>query len=174
MAATVSFEVYSLREGHWSLDSVYDDRGLALHEARHLFKRRHEKGVKVIKENYDDETNKSMPTTIFHEGEGVEKRRPKVQEKRKQRHRIEPSRPKKEDGSGFIRHLVILVVSIGGILLALIALAVFLMGAFGGGCLPCGGCRAGRLNHGRPEPHVSGSGGDPRHVDSVRRRWSGP
>lgn len=133
MAATVSYELYSLREGHWSLDSIYDDRSLALHEARHLFRRRHEKGVKVIKENYDDETNTSIPTTIFHEGEGVKKHRPKVQEKRIQHQRIEPSRSKKEDASGFIRHVVILVVSIGGILLALIALAVYLMGAFGGG-----------------------------------------
>ncbi len=133
MSTTVSYELYSLREGHWSLDSVYDDRGLALNEARYLLKRRHEKGVKVIKENYDDETNRSIPATIFHEGEGVIKHRPQVQEKRKQRRRIEPSRQKKEDSSGFIRHVVILVVSIGGILLALIALAGFLMGVFGGG-----------------------------------------
>ena len=133
MAMTVSFEVYSLREGHWNLDSVYDDRGLALEEARHLFKRRREKGVKVVKESYDDETNKSIPTTIFHEGEAVKKHQPKVREKGKQRRRIEPSRPRTGDASGFVRHLVILVVSIGGILLALIALAGFLMGAFGGG-----------------------------------------
>ena len=133
MAATVSYELYSLREGHWDLDSVYGDRGMALDEARHLFKRRYEKGVKVVKENYDDETNRSIPTTIFHEGEGVKKHRPKVREKREQRERIKPSRPKKENASGFVRHLVILVVSIGGILLALITLAVFLMGAFGGG-----------------------------------------
>ena len=133
MATTVSYELYSLREGHWSLDSVYDDRGLALHEARHLFKRRREKGVKVVKENYDDKTNKSIPTTIYREGEGVKKHLSKVRENREQRERIEPSRPKKEDGSGFVRHVVILVLSIGGILLALIALAGFLMGAFGGG-----------------------------------------
>ena len=133
MAATVSFEVYSLREGHWNLDSVYDDRGLALEEARHLFRRRREKGVKVVKENYDDETNKSIPTTIYREGEGVKKHISKVREETNQRQRIEPSRPKKEDASGFVRHVVILVLSIGGILLALIALAVFLMGAVGGG-----------------------------------------
>ena len=133
MATTVSYELYSLREGHWNLDSVYDDRGLALEEARHLFKRRREKGVKVVKEKYDDKTNKSIPTTIFHEGEGVKKHLPKVRENRKQHQRIEPSRLKKENASGFIRHVVILVVNIGGILLALIALAVFLMGAFGGG-----------------------------------------
>ena len=133
MATTVSYEVYSVREGHWYLDSVYDNRGLALDEARHLLKRPHQKGVKVVKENYDDETNKSIPTTIFHEGEGVKKHRPQVREKKEYRKRIEPSRPKEEDASGFFRYVVILVVSIGGILLALIALAVFLMGAFGGG-----------------------------------------
>ncbi len=132
MAATVSYEVYSLREGRWTLDSVYDDRGLALDEARHLLKRRHQKGVKVVKENYDDETNKSIPATIFHEGEGVKKHRPQVREKKEYRRRIEPSRPKKGDASGFIRYVMILVVSVGGILLALIALAGFLMGDFGG------------------------------------------
>ena len=129
----MSYEVYSLREGRWNLDSIYDYRALALHEARHLLKRRHEKGVKVVKENYDDETNKAIPTTIYHEGEGVKKHRPKVREKRKHRQRVEIAEPKKEDDSGVIRHVVILVVSIGGILLALIALAVFLMRAFGGG-----------------------------------------
>ncbi len=133
MATTVSYEVYSVREGHWYLDSVYDDRGLALDEARHLLKHRHEKGVKVVKENYDDETNRSIPTTIFHEGEDVKKYRPQVREKTKQRERIEPSRLKKEDASGFLRYVVILVVSVGGILLALIALAGFLMGGSGGG-----------------------------------------
>ncbi len=127
MAATVSYEVYSLRKGHWNLDSVYDNRSLALDEARNLFKRRYETGVKVVKEDYDDETNKAIPTTIYHEGEGAKKHLPKVREKRKQRRRVEPSRPKKEDASGFVRYVVILVVSIGGILLALIALAAFLM-----------------------------------------------
>ncbi len=127
MATTVSYEVYSLREGHWNLASVCDDKGMALDEARHLLKRRYEKGVKVVKEDYDDETNKAIVTTIFHEGEGVKKHQPKVREKGKQRRRIEPSRPEKEDASGFVRHVVILVVSIGGILLALIALAAFLM-----------------------------------------------
>jgi len=127
MAKTVSFEVYSLRGGHWNLASVCEDKAMALNEARHLFKRRREKGVKVVKEDYDDETNKAIVTTIFHEGEGVKKHQPKVREKGKQRRRIEPSRPEKEDASGFVRHVVILVVSIGGILLALIALAAFLM-----------------------------------------------
>ncbi len=133
MAATVSYEVYSLREGYWNLDSVYDDRSLALHEARNLLRRRYEKGVKVVKENYDDETNASVSMTIFQEGEGVRQRRPQPRGKWKQRERRKTAVPKKEDASGVIRPVVILVVSIGGILLALIALAVFLMGAFGGG-----------------------------------------
>ena len=125
MAATVSFEVYSLREGHWNLDSVYDDRGLTLDEARHLLKRRHEKGVKVVKENYDDETNKSIPTTIFHEGEGVKKHRPQLREKWKQRERIETTAARPPFN-------VILVLSVGGILLTVIGLLTFLIIMFGG------------------------------------------
>ncbi len=128
MATTVSYEVYSLREGRWNLDSVYDARGLALDEARQLLKRRREKGVKVVKEDYDDETNTAIPATIFHEGEGVEKHRPQLQlqEEKEYRERIEPW-PEKEDDSGVIRYLVIVVLSVGGILLALIALAFFSM-----------------------------------------------
>ncbi len=103
-----------------------------MNEARNLFQRRYEKGVKVIKEDYDDETNKSIPTTIFHEGEDVKKHRSQVRERRKPRQRIKTAAPKKEDASGFTRYVVTLVLSIGGFLLALIALAVFLMGAFGG------------------------------------------
>ncbi len=94
MATILSYEVYSLREGHWNLDSVVDDRGLALHEARHLLKHRHEKGVKVVKEKYDDETNKSIPTTIFHEGEGVKKHRPQLRENLKPRERIKTAAPR--------------------------------------------------------------------------------
>lgn len=101
-------------------------------EACHLLTRRREKGVKVIKEDYDDETNKSIPTTIFHEGEDVKKHRSQVRERREPRQRIKTAAPKKEDASGFTRYVVTLVLSIRGILLALIALAVFLMGAFGG------------------------------------------
>ena len=125
MATTVSFEVYSLRGGHWNLDSVYDDRALALNEARHLFRRRREKGVKVVKENYDDETNKSIPTTIFHEGEGVKKHRPQLREKWKQRERIETTAARPPFN-------VILVLSVGGILLTVIGLLAVLIIMFGG------------------------------------------
>ncbi len=90
----MSYEVYSLKEGHWNLDSVFDDGDLALHEARRPLKRRHEKGVKVVKENYDDETNKSIPTTIFHEGEGVKKHRPQLRENLKPRERIKTAAPR--------------------------------------------------------------------------------
>jgi hypothetical protein len=84
-----------------------------LDEACHLLTRRREKGVKVIKEDYDDETNKSIPTTIFHEGEDVKKHRSQVRERRKPRQRIKTAAPKKEDASGFTRYVVTLVLSIG-------------------------------------------------------------
>ena len=113
MATTVSFEVYSLREGHWNLDSVYDHREQALHEARDLLDRRNRRAVKVIRENYDDDTEITVSRTIFTEDRGVDKPKPR-------RHKPGPSlrsaaaRKKKNGDSDFVRYVVILVLSVGG------------------------------------------------------------
>lgn len=50
-----------------------EDREQALHEARDLLDRRHQRGVKVIQENYNDENDTSVPRAIFTEERGVDK-----------------------------------------------------------------------------------------------------
>ena len=67
MATTVLFEVHALRKGNWYIDSVHDDREQALHEARDLLDRRHQRGVKVLQEKYNDENDTSVSRTIFTE-----------------------------------------------------------------------------------------------------------
>ncbi len=131
MPTTVSYEVHCLRNGNWYIDSAYDDREQALDEGRDLLERRNQRGVRVIQENYDDETEISVTRTIFNEERGVEKPKPR-------RHKPGPSLrsaapPKKKKGdSDFVRYIVILVLSVGGILLAVIGLLAFLMILFGG------------------------------------------
>jgi hypothetical protein len=131
MPTTVSFEVHCLRNGNWYIDSAYDDRTQALHEARDLLDRRNRRAVKVIQENYNDDTEITVSRTIFTEDRGVDKPKPK-------RHKPDPSLrsaapPKKKKGdSDFVRYIVILVLSVGGILLAVIGLLAFLMIMFGG------------------------------------------
>ncbi len=132
MPMTVLFEVHALRNGNWYIDSIHDDREQALHEARDLLERRYQRGVKVIQENYDDddENDTSVLITIFTAEWGDNKPKNKRQKPDSPVRSAAP-RKKKED-SDFVRYIVILVPSVGGILLAVIGLLAFLIIMFGG------------------------------------------
>ena len=131
MPTTVVFEVHSLGNGNWYIDSVHDDREQALHEARDGLDRRHQRGVKVIQENYNEEKDASISRTIFTEERGVDKSKYKRQ-KPDSRVRSAAAPRKKKGDSDFVRYIVILVLSVGGILLAVIGLLAFLIIMFGG------------------------------------------
>ena len=47
-----AFEIHTFREGQWKVDSVYDDRELAMHEARKVDENGRYAGVRVIEEKY--------------------------------------------------------------------------------------------------------------------------
>ncbi len=133
MAKSVSYEVLSTRGDNWTIESVNDDRDVALYEARSLLENRHLKAVKVIQETYDDESDSTITRTIFNEARGAEKGKPKP--KTQEESKDAPAAPavgRKKDGSEVIRYLIILVLSIGGIALVMLAGAAFLMGTFGG------------------------------------------
>ena len=136
MARSVSYEVLSTRGDNWMIESVYDDREAALYEARALLDNRHLKAVKVVQETYDDEADRTITRTIFNEARGAAKGKPKpaTQEETKDAPAA-PAAPavgRKKDGSEVIKYLIILVLSIGGIALVMLAVAGFLMGTFGG------------------------------------------
>ena len=129
MPMTVLFEVHALKNGNWYIDSVHDDREQALHEARDLLDRRHRRGVKVIQENYNDEKDTSVLRTIFIEEKGVDK--PKYRP-RKPDSPVRSAAPRKKKGdSNFVLYIVVLVLSVGGILLAVMGLVAFLIMKFG-------------------------------------------
>lgn len=133
MATTVSYEVLANRGDNWTIESVYEDREVALYEARTLLDSRHLRAVKVIQETYDDEADRTITRTIFKEERGVAKGKSKTatQEKTKDAPAA-PAVGKKKDGSDAVKYLIILVLSIGGIALVMLAGAAFLMGTFGG------------------------------------------
>ena len=134
MAKSVSYEVLSTSRGdNWIIQSVYKDREVALYEARTLLENRHLKAVKVIQETYDDEADRTIASTIFNEARGAAKGKPKpeTQEGTKDAPAA-PAVGRKKDGSDFIKYLIILVLSLGGIALVMLAGAAFLMGTFGG------------------------------------------
>ncbi len=127
MASTKSFEVYSFKQGKWNIDSVYDDKQHALHEARVLLESRHLTGVKVIRETYDVESEKSSSMVIFNETKGVEKPKPRRPEpKPKPEAAVKPPpRARKKKQGDFSKYIVKLVVVLGGMLLGAIMLIGF-------------------------------------------------
>ena len=137
MARSVSYEVLSTRGDNWTIESVYDDREAAMYEARTLLDNRYLKAVKVVQETYDDEADRTITRTIFNEARGAAKGKPKpaTQPATQEETKDAPAAPavgRKKDGSEVVKYLIILVLSVGGIALVMLAGAAFLMGTFGG------------------------------------------
>jgi hypothetical protein len=60
-----SFEIHTMRDGRWGIDSVFNDRDLALFEARRVDENRRYNGVRVIEEVYDETSGMTTHRTIF-------------------------------------------------------------------------------------------------------------
>ncbi len=137
MAGTITFEVYAYKSGNWNIDSVYDDKAQALHEAHLLLESRHLTGVKVIQEKHDVESGKTLSMVIFNEVKHVDKPRttPSVKMKKKpeadRTARTESVVKKKKGPSDPIHSFIKLVLILGGICLGLIALVAFYVTTFG-------------------------------------------
>ncbi|MDA1324222.1 MAG: hypothetical protein O3C34_05720 [Proteobacteria bacterium] len=63
-----AFEIHTYQDGKWRMDSVFDDRELALFEARRVDEGSRYSGVRVIEENYDETSDKTTTRTIFRGG----------------------------------------------------------------------------------------------------------
>jgi hypothetical protein len=59
------FEIHTFRSGVWKIDSVFDDRDLAIMEADRMDRSKRFSAVRVIEETFDDETEKGNTRTIF-------------------------------------------------------------------------------------------------------------
>ena len=134
MAKTVSYEIHSFRDGNWTIVGVQDNKPEAVHQARQLLTAKTQQGVKVIEEKYDDETDRTTSAVVFTEIKGAEKKLPggvkKKKEKEKEKATSAEPKKKKQKG-GFLRYVIILILSVGGIALALIVIGGFLIKSFG-------------------------------------------
>lgn len=63
-----AFEIHTYQDGKWKIDSVFDDRELALFEARRVDQGSRYSGVRVVEENYDEGTALTTTKTIFRGG----------------------------------------------------------------------------------------------------------
>jgi hypothetical protein len=63
----LAYAIYGERQGRWRLDSLFDDRDLALFESQHLAGSRHYSAVKLEKRDHGAADN-PIPTTIYQSG----------------------------------------------------------------------------------------------------------
>ena len=134
MAISVSFEIYSFKNGNWMLDSVHDDKNMAIHQGRMLVASPHHMAIRVIEESYNDESDKSVSRIIYKEQKGKEEEKPKKlpPKKKKGKGGSAGNRKKKKKKKGnFSKNIVMLTLSIGGIGLGLLALIAVMIAKFG-------------------------------------------
>jgi len=65
MSHLAAFEIFTYYDGQWKLDSAYDDREIALFEARRALERPRCMGVRINEEIFHQETGKYETRTIF-------------------------------------------------------------------------------------------------------------
>ena len=137
MSKTTTFEIYSFKNGDWMIDSVHDDKQMALHQARMLLESPHHMAIRVLQEVYDDEIDKSMSSVVFKQQQGDEKRKktsPPAKKKKSKKSGAGETKSKagkkpKKKGT-FTRTVIIMALAIGGVGLGLIAIIGALISAF--------------------------------------------
>ena len=132
MSRSISYELLSFRDGSWIIESIYENRDVALQEARRLLEGRHQKGVKVIEETYDADTDNTTARIVFSRQKGGEKSRHRSrEEKSRTASKAAPAARRKQGDPDFMKYILILVFSIGGILFGAIALVFWYLQALG-------------------------------------------
>jgi hypothetical protein len=130
-----TFEIYSFKNGDWMIDSVHDDKQMALHQARMLLESPHHMAIRVLQEVYDDEADKSMSSVVFKQQKGDDKRKktpPPAKKKKSDKFGAgaTKTKPKKKKKSSFTRTIVLMALALGGVGLGLIAIIGALISAF--------------------------------------------
>lgn len=61
----VSYELQTYSAGVWKIDSIYDDREIAVYEAQRLHATHRFSAVRVVEEKFDSAAGKSVTKTVF-------------------------------------------------------------------------------------------------------------
>ncbi|MEQ8640678.1 MAG: hypothetical protein RIE31_08755 [Alphaproteobacteria bacterium] len=89
MANLIAYEIQIYTSGAWKIDSVFDDRELAVAEAQRLERSRRYPAVRVMEEQFSDAEQVSRTRTVYR-GSGVDRsNRRAVQRQVKNKQEIE-------------------------------------------------------------------------------------
>lgn len=127
MTKTTAYEIHTLKEGKWQLDTIHDRKDDAMHEARRLYgASKHIAGVKVLQEDFDSEAGKSSTRVLYNEIRGQKKTRAKIKKKEEQKEVVRPKVQKKPEKKGSAtNYLLMMVLGVSAILLAIVGVAIY-------------------------------------------------
>ena len=97
MSDMKAFEIHTFQSGKWKIDSVFDDRDLALFEAQRMDESGRYTGIRVIEEIYVESTQETKTRTIFR-GSKVEQANAEQLQKAKQTRANAAKAKKKPEG----------------------------------------------------------------------------
>jgi hypothetical protein len=123
-----SFELQIYQGGEWKINSIFDDRGLVLHEARKADEGKRYTGVRVVEEIFNEDSNSATTRIIFRGGsvdpeESVqatpEYKTPNRSRPRgvagKKPHQKRRAKPKPKTSNFLIPLLILLLILFGGL-----------------------------------------------------------
>ena len=114
----ILFEIHTFRDGTWKIDSVFDDKDLAIYEAQRMEKGGRFPAVRVIQETYDEETQRTGTRTVYRTTK-VDRINVEVEQKRNKPLTVAapppPPKPKKPGVSTVTMLLTLSAIVLGGI-----------------------------------------------------------
>lgn len=128
-----SFEIQLYGSGEWKINSVFDDSELACFEARRMFSSGLYSGIRVVEDEYDDDTGATKTKTIFntnkvkrHNAKAVTERSAVLKDAMADRRKRTATRAqkKKKKSIGMMQILLLLFALAGGAIGAMIGLQI--------------------------------------------------
>jgi hypothetical protein len=116
----VVFEIHTFRDGVWKIDSVFDDKELAVVEAQRMERAGRYSALRVVEESFDEATERGNTRTVYRSTK-VDKVNTETAERRKAPPTIAPPPrkpiPKKAKAS-FTRMMIMACLTLGAIVIA--------------------------------------------------------
>jgi hypothetical protein len=114
----ILYEIHTFRGATWKIDSVFDDKDLAVYEAQRIEKGGRFSAVRVIQETYDEETQRMGVRTIYRSTK-VDRANVELEQKRNRPLSVASPpplpKPKKAGVSPVLLLLTLTAIVLGGI-----------------------------------------------------------
>jgi hypothetical protein len=93
-----AYEIHTFQGGRWKIDSVFDDRDLAMFEAHRMEESGRHPAVRVIEEEFDENTHKTKIRTIFRGTKVAEANAQTLERTREVREKVQQHRAQNAQG----------------------------------------------------------------------------